>query len=150
MANKEGVDVIDLNGALKESNDIDKEIDETTTALAKTSGHVFDSRMAWYFAAMKGCAPVFRVLLTCDPAVAADRVFSDSNRTSECYLSYEECLAKLADRQQLERERFMEIYDGLDYLRERNHDLTIDTTRITPHEAAKIIEEKLRLLESVR
>lgn len=148
-ASKEGVDVVDLNGALKGLNNLDKEIDAATTALAVTPGHVFDSRMAWYFAAKKGCVPVFRVLLTCDPAVAANRIYSGSERASEHYSSYEECVTKLAERQQLERQRFIDIYDGLDYLNERNHDLVIDTTRITPDKVFERIIERLRLHESV-
>ena len=83
----------------------------------------------------------FKVYLTVDINVAAERAFNDENRkATENFSSIEEQKADILKRYKLENERYYNIY----HVRKEdlsNYDLVIDTTELTPQEVAEKIEK---------
>lgn len=143
IAKEKGITTLELNQLM--SNDVnniyDKMIDDKTVEISrKNAGKdlVFDSRMAWHFVERS-----FKVYVTVDPYMAAQRVIRAGRGVEEQYGSFEEAAESLRKRKQLEDSRFAEIYSvrTTDF---SNYDLIVDSTFITPEELADIILEKAR------
>lgn len=133
-----GITTLELNERLKEDPELDKQIDGTVTRLSiekKDEKLIFDSRMAWHFA-----KDTFKIFLTIDPMVAAERVMNNQRGAEEHYDSVEDACAGLVKRGNVERERFIQIY-GVDYFDHSNYDLIVDTTSRTPDDIVSIIIE---------
>ena len=82
-----------------------------------------DSRLAWHF-----FTDALKVHMITEPAEAARRVLARPSGPAESYTSLEEAKAKLRERSESERSRFIIRY-GVDKARLRNYDLVCDTTR---------------------
>ena len=143
IAKEKGITTLELNQLM--SNDVnniyDKMIDDKTVEISrKNAGKdlVFDSRMAWHFVERS-----FKVYVTVDPYMAAQRVIRAGRGVEEQYGSFEEAAESLRKRKQLEDSRFAEIYSvrTTDF---SNYDLIVDSTFITPEELADIILENAR------
>ena len=143
IAKETGITTLELNQQM--TNDIhnayDKMIDDKTVELAqKNVGKdiVFDSRMAWHFVEQS-----FKVYVTVDTYVAAERVIMADRGKEEHYESIEEAAKSLRKRKQLEDARFSEMYSAktTDF---HNYDLVVDSTTLTPEELAEFIMEKAK------
>lgn len=133
-----GITTLELNERLKSDPSLDREIDGTVTRLSiekKDEKLVFDSRMAWHFA-----KDTFKIFLTIDPMEAANRVMKNQRGEEEHYESVEDACQGLIKRGNVERERFIQIYE-VDYFDHNNFDLVVDTTSRTPDEIVGIIME---------
>lgn len=137
-ARRLGITTLELNKRMEENPGLDREIDSSVTRLSqerKNDKLIFDSRMAWYFA-----ENTFKVFLTIDPRVAAERVMKNQRGAEEHYSDVDEACDKLVERSTVERHRFIEIY-GQDYYDYNNYDIVVDTTSRTPEEIVAIIME---------
>ncbi|MBR1390140.1 MAG: cytidylate kinase family protein [Lachnospiraceae bacterium] len=149
IAKEKGMTTLELNQQM--TNDIhnayDKMIDDKTVELAqKNMGKniVFDSRMAWHFVEQS-----FKVYVTVDSYVAAERVILADRGKEEHYESIEEAAKSLRKRKQLEDARFAEMYSAktTDF---HNYDLVVDSTALTPEELAEFIMENAKKEEKER
>ncbi|MCL2004224.1 MAG: cytidylate kinase family protein [Oscillospiraceae bacterium] len=142
IAQRMGKSTLEMNLLMKDDHSYDHMIDDEVVELSKKrhpSVVVFDSRMAWHFAVKS-----FKVFLSADADVAAERVYHASRGKEEVYASLEDAKAKLAARAEAERERFKLIY-GVDYTDPANFDLIADTSARTPEEVAELVySEALR------
>lgn len=143
IAKEKGISTLELNQQM--ANDIhniyDKMIDEKTVALSRANlgkDIVFDSRMAWHFVEKS-----FKVYVTVDAFVAANRVILAERGEEEQYHSLKEAAKSLMKRKQLEDTRFAEMYlvQTTDF---NNYDLIVDSTSIAPDELAEFILEKAK------
>ena len=133
---EKGVSVVELNEMAKLDRSIDDMIDNRTTRLGMEKDNVvFDSRIAWNF-----LKDSFNVFIYVDVNDAARRIFNDDQRKSETYASVEECRESVVLRQNLEMERFKDLYN-IDYYDVNNYNLVIDSTNATPKEVAEAIIE---------
>ena len=141
IAKEKGITTLELNQLM--SNDVnniyDKMIDDKTVEISRENrgrNVVFDSRMAWHFVEES-----FKVYVTVDSYMAAQRVIKAGRGVEEQYASLEEAAKSLRKRKQLEDSRFAEIYSvrTTDF---SNYDLIVDSTFISPEELAKLILEK--------
>ncbi|NLM57481.1 MAG: AAA family ATPase [Clostridiales bacterium] len=133
-AEEMGISTLELNKRMLTDASLDYIIDEAVAKLsAERDNIIFDSRMAWYFAKNS-----YRIFLTVDPDVAAQRVFAMNRGKSEKYSSVEEAKRQLIERSEVERKRFRDIY-GVDYFDLSNYDLVFDTTYMTSEESAAAI-----------
>ena len=140
-AAERGMDVLELNKELSAKLDSDRSmddlIDNTTIRVAaerKDDKLIFDSRMAWHFV-----PDSFKVFVTVEPRVAAERVMKDP-RPGEPAEDVDELCAELVERSKVEQSRFMQLY-GVDYYDYKNFDLVIDSSRRTPDEVMAIVWE---------
>ena len=139
MAKERGMDINELN-ELGESEDLtDKEVDSWQSELGKKEDDfVIVGRTSFHFIPKS-----FKVRLTVDPKVGAERVFSDlANRTDESYSSLEEAKEALSRRDSSDRKRYVKWY-GLD-IEDSRFDLVIDTTKIPAEEVVKRIVSALK------
>ena len=131
VAREKGISTLELNQLMKIDHTLDDVIDATTTRISrerKDDRIIFDSRMAWHFA-----ENTFKIFLTVDPTVAAERVMAAPRGEVESYASVEEARDMLIQRSQVEQKRFLELY-GMDYYDYNNYNLVLDSTSRTPEE----------------
>jgi cytidylate kinase len=140
-AAERGMDVLELNKELSAKLDSDRSmddlIDNTTIRVAserKDDKLIFDSRMAWHFV-----PDSFKVFVTVEPRVAAERVMKDP-RPGEPAEDIDELCAELVERSKVEQSRFMQLY-GVDYYDYNNYNLVVDSSRRTPDEIVSLIWE---------
>lgn len=138
FANEMNISTLELNKKSKEDFSFDYQIDNAIVEYAKIhvgERIVFDSRLAWHFVPES-----FKVRLIIRPEIAAERVYLNRQSKEEQYSSAREALDMLSERQNAEAERYRLIYD-IDVNDENNYDLIIDTSDLSPEEAAqKIID----------
>lgn len=142
MAADHNMTVEEYNAYLIEhTGNADKIIDSACMETAKRKqgeNVVFDSRLAWFF-----IPESYKVFLKVDPEEAAKRVLTGAARQNETYSDLKEAEKALVSRRQSEVRRFRMLY-GADCDDMSNFDIVIDTTDISPQEAASLIMEGLQ------
>jgi cytidylate kinase len=137
IAATRGMTPLELNVFARNHAEIDDEVDGRLAALADDPDPtVIDSRMAWHFV-----PAAFKVYLTVDPRVGAQRIFAAA-RADERYASIEEAAAKAAAREQEETARYGLLY-GVNPPHWRNYDLVVDTTHCPPETVVERILQAL-------
>lgn len=148
LAVEQGMSVEDFNQKVNEDikrgdHSVDDMIDQRTARINRERDNVvFDSRLAWNFA-----PDSFKVFVMVDIEEAARRVYHDSLRSdSETYDSPLSCRQGLVHRQQMEKQRFKELYQ-IDYYRMSNYNLVIESTSASPEDVA---QEMIRSFQAYR
>lgn len=135
VAARHGMTVVEMNKYMETHPELDKEIDDGLRALSDVDKPLLiDSRMAWHFV-----RDTFRVYLSTETAVSAARIFG-AGRSEEQFASVEETEAKIRERRESEKKRYMEFY-GVNNKDLFNYDLVLDTTYATPEQVGLCLEE---------
>lgn len=137
-----GLTTLQLNEWSAKDRSVDDKIDSHTKTLGETSDRIIvDSRLAWHF-----IPDAYKVFLSVDPLVGAERVF-EASRSDESHGSLVEALENNRSRTRLESERYRTLY-GIKLRDYRNYDLVVDTSFASPAEVAATIEAGFRARES--
>ncbi|MEH0972113.1 AAA family ATPase [Micromonospora sp. CPCC 205546] len=132
MAQERQMTALQLNLHAELDQAVDGYVDQLQRDIAASGESlVMDSRLAWHF-----FTDALKVHMITEPGEAARRVLARPSGPAESYASMEEAKAKLRERSESERGRFIVRY-GVDKARLRNYDLVCDTTRAP---AAEVIE----------
>jgi len=135
IAKRRGVTTLELNKISQTDRSIDDEIDSYVVETGKTQDHlILDSRLAWHF-----IPAAFKVFLSVDPVVGAERVFNAS-RNDENNPSLEVTLENNLKRQAIEDQRFHKLYN-VHFRKYGNYDLIIDTSYTSPEVIAGKIKD---------
>jgi CMP/dCMP kinase len=135
IAKRRGVTTLELNKISQTDRSIDDEIDSYVVEIGKTKDHlILDSRLAWHF-----IPTAFKVFLSVDPVVGAERVFNAS-RNDENNSSLEITLENNLKRQAIEDQRFNKLYN-VNFRKYGNYDLIIDTSFTSPEAIAGKIKD---------
>ncbi|MEV4483814.1 AAA family ATPase [Micromonospora coxensis] len=139
MAQERQMTALQLNLHAELDQAVDGYVDQLQRDIA-ASGEplVMDSRLAWHF-----FTDALKVHMITEPGEAARRVLLRPSGPAESYTSLEEAKAKLRERSESERGRFIVRY-GVDKARLRNYDLICDSTRAT---AAEVIAHIIDVYE---
>lgn len=133
-----GLTTLQLNERSARDRSVDDRIDSYTRQLGETGDHIIvDSRLAWHF-----IPAAYKVFLSVDPAVGAERVF-EASRSDENHGSLAEALENNLTRTRLETVRFRTLY-GIELRDYRNYDLVVDTSFTSPQDVATTIEAGFR------
>jgi cytidylate kinase len=133
-----GLTTLQLNERSAKDRSVDDRIDSHTQRLGETGDHIIvDSRLAWHF-----IPAAYKVFLSVDPAIGAERVF-EASRSDEDHGSLAEALENNLTRTRLEAVRFRTLY-GIELRDYRNYDLVVDTSFTSPQQVASIIEAGFR------
>lgn len=139
IAARYGMTTLELNRYSETHPAIDEEIDGESSRLGATDeSFIIDSRIAWHFIPHS-----FKVYLTVDPRVAAERVVGDRERTGESYDDVETAREEILKRRVSEVERFRRTY-GIDLANLDNYDLVLDTSEAQPQEVAEAVLKGFR------
>lgn len=136
LARKRNMTTLDLNKLSENDCSIDHYIDRAVVEFAENNKGelvVFDSRLAWHFVPNS-----FKVRLTINPIVAAERIVPNRLNPEESYESVEDAIHQLSKRQKSEALRYKSIY-SIDVNDPNNYDLIVDTGQLTPEEVANTI-----------
>ncbi|MFG3707642.1 AAA family ATPase [Micromonospora sp. NPDC047670] len=132
MAQERQMTALQLNLHAELDQAVDGYVDQLQRDIAASGERlVMDSRLAWHF-----FTDALKVHMITEPGEAARRVLARPSGPAESYASLDEAKAKLRERSESERGRFIVRY-GVDKARLRNYDLVCDTTRAP---AAEVIE----------
>lgn len=135
IAKRRGVTTLELNDISQTDRSIDDEIDSYVIETGKTQDHlILDSRLAWHF-----IPAAFKVFLSVDPVVGAERVFNAS-RNDENNPSLAVTLENNLKRQAIEDQRFNQLYN-VNFRKYGNYDLIIDTSYTSPEAIARKIKD---------
>lgn len=127
--------VAELTELCRDNDGIDLMLDGKVSALGSSEDHtVFDCRLGYHLVPNAA-----NIMLVCDSGIAARRVM-EAGRQGERYANLPAAVVGLAARRDAERERFWKLYHT-DPWDKSNYDLVIDTTRRTPEEVARCIED---------
>ncbi|MFC4149426.1 AAA family ATPase [Micromonospora mangrovi] len=127
MAQDRQMTALQLNLHAELDQAVDGYVDQLQRDIAASGESlVMDSRLAWHF-----FTNALKVHMITEPTEAARRVLARPSGPAESYTSLEEARAKLRERSESERNRFILRY-GVDKARLRNYDLICDTTRANP------------------
>lgn len=103
-AKKMGISTLELNQRMLTDPALDHVIDDEVARLSRErrkDAIIFDSRMAWYFAERS-----FKIFVTVDPLIAAQRVMHDPRGSEETYQDVLEACNKLLEREKLKTRVF--------------------------------------------
>ena len=138
-AAKHGMTIDEFNRYMETHPEVDRMIDDSLIALSDDPRTlIIDSRMAFHF--VKG---TFRVYLTTDARVSAERILGD-RRDGESFDTVEETARRVAARRKSENLRYFEKY-GVHIMDMQNYDYILDTTAIPPERVAEKILDALEL-----
>lgn len=130
IAERRGLTTLELNKISETDRSIDDEIDHFVITIGKTRDQlIIDSRLAWHF-----IPNAFKVYLSVEPMVGAERVFNAS-RSDENNPSLRATLQNNLKRQEFEDQRFFKLYK-VHFRNHANYDLVIDTSRDSPAQIA--------------
>ncbi|NBE84394.1 AAA family ATPase [Micromonospora rubida] len=134
MAQERDMTALQLNLHAELDQAVDGYVDQLQQDIAASGESlVMDSRLAWHF-----FTDALKVHMITEPTEAARRVLARPSGPAESYASLEEAKAKLRERSESERGRFVVRY-GVDKARLRNYDLICDSTRANPEQVIKHI-----------
>ena len=134
LAEKMYMTTLQLNQLSMTDKSIDHQIDSQFEKLAEEkTPYVVDSRLAFHFLPNS-----FKVMLTVDPQVGAQRIMKANRSSEKTYTTVQDCLQANTERRKMEQKRFMDLYQ-VDISDKNNFDLVIDTTNQTPEETAQSI-----------
>jgi len=150
IADERGISLGALTVVANTDKSIDDVIDEQVKKTGEGDNLVIDSRLAFHW-----IPDSFKVFLSLDPEVAAQRVFDDAQKN---YARHKEHLAPVTSpkdvkksiiaRLESEKQRYWNKY-GVNHVDPKNFDLVIDT-EFTPLDqvVAKILEEYQKWINS--
>ncbi|GGM03094.1 MULTISPECIES: AAA family ATPase [Micromonospora] len=134
MAQERQMTALQLNLHAELDQAVDGYVDQLQRDIAASGERlVMDSRLAWHF-----FTDALKVHMITEPGEAARRVLARPSGPAESYTSLQEAKAKLRERSESERNRFIVRY-GVDKARLRNYDLICDTTRAPAEEVIEHI-----------
>ena len=138
LAKDMGLNVTRFNEYLADHPEIDMQIEKSAAEYAKDHDNfIIDARLGWY-----AVPESFKVYLRVDIDEAARRAFNDEKRkNTESFETVEEQKQDMIRRFNLENERYWNLYN-VHKEDMSNYDLVVDTTNITPQEAAEIIKRE--------
>ncbi len=137
IAASKSLTTLEYNKLAESDRSIDDEIDSLTQRIGREKERfIFDSRLAWHFMPYS-----LKVFVTCQPAVAAARVFGQE-RIGESFVSKEDATGLLRERYFSENNRFLKYYNAsLNNL--RNYDLVVDSSVLDARSIAGLIAHEL-------
>ncbi|NLJ96634.1 MAG: AAA family ATPase [Clostridiales bacterium] len=139
LARQMNLSTLELNQLMMSDRKYDHMIDDETARISrdnKDKNIIFDSRLAWHFVPQS-----FKVFVSVNIDVAAERIMNDQRGSVEKYSSLEEAKRLLAERAKTESIRYKDIYN-LNYMDFLNYDLVIDSTYCSQDIIAEIIMDE--------
>lgn len=134
MARQRQMTALQLNLHAELDQAVDGYVDQLQQDIAASGEQlIVDSRLAWHF-----FRDALKVHMITEPAEAARRVLARPSGPAESYTSLEEAKAKLRERSDSERSRFLIRY-GVDKAKLRNYDLICDSTRASAQDVVEYV-----------
>lgn len=144
---EQGITIDELNERGMTDPTTDSSVDAFAGELGKTEDEfIVDGWVAWHFIPQS-----FKVFLTIDPAVGAQRIYDerhsilDSRSDEPMYESVAQAQEIIGKRVEQNRARFEKWYQ-IDFLDLNQYDLVLDTTHMTPEEVTQRVLDAIPAL----
>ena len=141
LAKQMNLSTLELNQLMMSDRKYDHMIDDETARISRENQDkniIFDLRLAWHFV-----PDFFKVFVSVNLDVAAERIMKDQRGSVEKYSSIEEAKKLLKKRAETECIRYKDIYN-LNYMDFSNYNLIIDSTYCDPNTIAELIMEEAK------
>lgn len=141
LARQMNMTTLEMNQLMCSDPKYDKMIDDETARISRENRDkciIFDSRLAWHFVEKS-----FKVFLSVDLNIAAQRVMNDNRGKEEQYATLEEAKEKLFQRAQTENMRYKDMYN-LEYFNFSNYNLVVESTYSSTELIASIIMKEAK------
>ena len=137
----QGISIQELNerGEKDPTSDINADAYQKKWAENKRNGFILEGRLPYYF-----FPESIRVFLTVDQKIGAKRILQAERKTEKKVLGLEEQIKINEGRCESDIKRYKEIYGIPNCYDENQFDIIIDTTKRTPNQVMKILQEKIR------
>jgi CMP/dCMP kinase len=134
LARKRGMTVLELSKTAEKDGSIDEELDDMQRDLGKFEDKfVLDARLGYHFV-----PDSFKVFLTVDLKEAARRIFGAGREGEKENATIRGTEENIRKRKASELKRYNEYYH-LNPYDEKNYDVVIDTTALTPEDVVEKI-----------
>jgi len=134
MAKNKGMNLYDFEEYVKKYPEFDYKLDEMQKDFGeKNDNFVLESRIGWYFV-----PDSFKIKLTCEENERLRRIQERDGG------EIEEIAQKEKQRLEAINERYKNLYQIENFLDDKNFDLIIDTTNLSPEEIVQKILKKLK------
>jgi CMP/dCMP kinase len=134
IARKRKITLLQLSKLAEKERSIDEELDDIQAELGKYEDHfVLDSRLGWHFIPKS-----FKVFLKVEEKEAARRIFEHKRNEEKENTTLQETLKNISNRKKSELHRYDKYYK-LNPYSDKNYNLVIDTTKLSPEETAEKI-----------
>src|SRR3989338_7586895 len=138
MALERGMTIDELNKLGEREQWTDRKVDTYLEKLSSTEDNcIIDGRLAFHFVPQ-----AFKIFLTIDPRVAAERVLKNPRPDEPKVKNAKELEKIMANRVKRDELRYKKYYK-VDFQDKRHYNLVLDTTNLTP---SRIIEKILKFL----
>ena len=140
MALDRGMTIDELNKLGEKESFTDHDVDEYQKKLGQREDNfVIDARLGFHFIPQS-----YKVFLTVDEKVAAERIFKAPKRPDEpVYKSVDDVRKAVRARIESDTLRYKKYY-GINYTDRKQYDLVIDTTSFSPEQVADMIIAELK------
>jgi len=150
IAKDKGLSLMELNKIAETDSSIDKDLDDRYVEIGKMENIVIDGRLGFHFIPSS-----FKVFLETDIETSAERILKDKeinpnrqNEDNSAFETKEEIMKSISKRQEIEKNRYDQLYGVADISDHSFFDLVIDTADISIEEVSqKILEEYNKWLE---
>jgi CMP/dCMP kinase len=145
---KRGMTIEEYNEYGLTHPETDKDADAETIRLAETEDNfVIQGRLAYHFIPNS-----FKIYLTVDSDIAAQRTANDKNDSAERNSKSRNATIEEIKKLNFERDendilRYRQIYGINDFTDKKNYDLIIDTTNLTPLQVVDKILENISIIK---
>lgn len=134
MAEERNMDIYQFDQFVKENPEYDKKIDQMQRKYGEENDDfILESRLGWYFV-----PDSFKIQLLCDEPERLRRISQRDN--CDIFEAKNNELIRL----EAVHERYNKLYGIENFEDQKNYDLVIDTTNLTPEQIVNIILEKIK------
>lgn len=137
LAREQNMSLVEFNKYIESKPEVDKYVDSRTKEYVSDKDNiVVDARLGFHL-----IPNAYKVFLKANLDKASERLFlvSKERGKEETYLTLEETIKAIQEREAAERSRYITQY-GVDILDMQNYDLVIDTSFLTSEQVAKLIQ----------
>ncbi len=132
LARKRGISLLKFSKLAETDKSIDKQLDDELLKLAKKKNFVIDTRTGFFF-----IPDSIKIFLKCKTKVAAGRILKDvlkkKRKTESEIKTLRDAIKLVKKRTKSERKRYKKYY-GIDFLKKKNYNIILDTTKLTKKE----------------
>ena len=146
IAKEKGLTIQELNKIGETEKWTDEVVDKKQIEIGKKEENfVFEGRLSWYFIPNS-----IKILLLVNEKEGAKRVRKEKRASEQKTKSVYEQIKINKERAKSDKKRYKNIYGIKNFLDQKNFDIIIDTSSLTPKEVVEIILKQLKNIKNFK
>nr|MDO8115695.1 AAA family ATPase [Candidatus Sigynarchaeota archaeon] len=145
MAVEKQMSLVEFSEYAATHHEVDIQLDKKMRERGLKGNIVLDGQLCWYFLKKEAN---WKVLLDCEEAVRIQRIYDRDRVAKGSNFTLDSARKETLERERIEQERYRQIYaidlSDLDFVK-HNHDIVVETTRLTIQEVVESIVSRIHL-----